>query len=253
MLVKNIEQLIGLKAIALNEDGSAYLRGTIQGAHCYVECRYGVSPKNCMNVFVQNGSSGKADVDYKRIRLVEEANVPFSAEDWFVEDKVVTRSGKPVEILSINGRGANPIKGYIGDKETLDIWPITGKSTNSSKDLFVVKEKIAENSFSVDWPSIFAVAENAQGSAPEVNIHKENESSHEFTKEKIEAELKRAARYVMCKADANLFMTALTDHSYITDSIRAELANVNVTDKRRLLKAVARIAIRAYDIRSYDA
>jgi hypothetical protein len=35
---------------------------------------------------------------------------------------IQTRDGQPVEIVTFNGRGAKPVKGYIGKSEVLDAW-----------------------------------------------------------------------------------------------------------------------------------
>lgn len=40
---------------------------------------------------------------------------------------VQTRDGRPVEILSANGRGPKPIKGYVADNIDLCSWTTDGK------------------------------------------------------------------------------------------------------------------------------
>lgn len=59
-------------------------------------------------------------------------------------ENVFTRNGDKVTIISLDGRGHKPIKGYVGDKTSLDSWVEDGGARSGfescSKDLVIITE-----------------------------------------------------------------------------------------------------------------
>lgn len=46
---------------------------------------------------------------------------------FFLEEEPVTRRGERVTIISVEGRGKQPILGYIGKSTTLSTWGLNGR------------------------------------------------------------------------------------------------------------------------------
>jgi hypothetical protein len=71
----------------------------------------------------------------------------FNLEEYLANPKrkVVTRKGKEVEIISINGREQFPIIGYVDDNQTPSSWSSNGHyvndGTTTTYDLFFADEE----------------------------------------------------------------------------------------------------------------
>lgn len=57
--------------------------------------------------------------------------IPFNLEKAKAGAKVVHHDGDPVEIVTLNGRGAYPVIGYVGDSLIANTWTKDGQAINS--------------------------------------------------------------------------------------------------------------------------
>lgn len=80
------------------------------------------------NVYVIGDNGCRQGLFPKRFKLAEAAKPALD-----LTKPVETQDGRPVTIVLTDARGDNPIKGYIGDDETLLGWYASGQYYSSEK------------------------------------------------------------------------------------------------------------------------